>query len=403
MDLALQPVSDAGRALVLLCERHEAEFFARASQHDRDGSFPEENTADLIKSGVIAATVPSEFGGLDVMTLRDQVAGMNRLGRGDGSTAIAVNMHLWRVWIAARAWRAAKATGDTGQTEALAAFLSEVSSGRRIMSSLATEYGHDLLHPMTEAVRDGEGWRLNGRKGFATGSPVATHLGVLLRFRDADEAYHSGTGLVERSNPGVKLVSNWDALGMRGSGSHDVIFENCFLPKGAVTDGGPWGELTPRLMFIAFTNPMGLVAAFLGIAECARAIALQQIMARGRAERATIQHLVAEMEIDLAAARAVLERCAACADALLEAYPVIIPTDDLRAIVADFQCVKHFVTRKAIDIVDHAMTVSGGAGYMSANPLSRLYRDVRAGPFMQPYSPIEAFELIGKIALGLPV
>ena len=69
----------------------------------------------------------------------------------------------------------------------------------------------------------------------------------------------------------------------------------------------------------------------------------------------------------------------------------------------DFQCAKWFVTNRAVAIVDRAITASGGSGYLSRSPLSRMYRDVRAGPIMQLYSPNEQFEYIGKVTLDLPI
>ena len=67
----------------------------------------------------------------------------------------------------------------------------------------------------------------------------------------------------------------------------------------------------------------------------------------------------------------------------------------------DYQCAKWIVNQNALHIVSRAMDVCGGGAFMSGHELSRLYRDVRAGPFMQPFSPTEAREYIGRIALGL--
>jgi L-evernosamine nitrososynthase len=148
---------------------------------------------------------------------------------------------------------------------------------------------------------------------------------------------------------------------------------------------------------------------FLGMAEVARDLTVEAVKSRrkvpsGRtlAEHHAIQHLIAEIEIDLAASRAILGRSAMTAEAFFAQHPAEgIPLRELHELMKDFQCAKWFVNRKAIDIVDRALTASGGAGYLSKHALSRLYRDVRAGPFMQPFSPNEAFEYIGKVTLGL--
>jgi alkylation response protein AidB-like acyl-CoA dehydrogenase len=78
-----------------------------------------------------------------------------------------------------------------------------------------------------------------------------------------------------------------------------------------------------------------------------------------------------------------------------------IPIEQAHELLKDHQSMKWVVNRNAIDIVNKALDVVGGSGYLDKNTISRLYRDVRAGPFMQPYAPSEAREYIGKVVLGI--
>ncbi len=106
--------------------------------------------------------------------------------------------------------------------------------------------------------------------------------------------------------------------------------------------------------------------------------------------------------IDMAAMRAVFGRAALLVDRYFAAHMAAIgPDEQVRAVFAETQSAKTFVHLAAIRIVDRALTMSGGAGYMTKHPLSRLYRDVRAGPFMHPLGINLAYEFNGQVALGL--
>ena len=409
MDFELQPVTEPGRRLVALAEEHAADFATRAEQHDRENSFPFENIEAMRKSGVMAACVPEEFGGFGVESVYDLALGVGRLARGDASTAIATNMHLSASWTITRVWQAAKAANDARGAGPPAGWLAEIGAARMVMCAANSEPGTDLRHPLTEASPADDGWSLNGRKIFGTMSPVADLFFVSVRIPNRDGGFHASLALVPRSAPGMEIKDNWDALGMRGSGSHDVVFTDCRIPKGSLFGRGPWGSWTEMGLEIGVSGNAGLVAASLGMAEAARDLIIDMVKTRRKApsnrtlaERYPIQQTIAEIEIDLAACRAMLERTGRALDTFYSRHTAgSVPLDELHELNKDFQCTKWFIQRKAIEIVDRALTASGGAGYMSKSPLSRMYRDVRAGPFMQPLSPNEAFEYIGKVTLGL--
>jgi alkylation response protein AidB-like acyl-CoA dehydrogenase len=388
MDFALQPHTESGKRLVALAEQHISGFAARADHYDRNNSFPHENIQALQHSGVMAACVPEDCGGLGVTSVHDTALVINRLGRGDGATAIAVNMHIFSSWLMTRAWQAATLAGNAQVAERLAQSLHQIGTGQSVRSVLVSEAGTDLLRPFVEATKTDGGWLLNGRKIFGTLSPAAHILQVACRVREPQGGVRRFVASVPRESAGLDITNNWDALGMRGSGSHDVVLTDCFVPDDALIPTGVWGEWSERFLTNNIVFTTGLVSAFLGIAEAARDLIVTTVQTRRKgdrflAARSAIQQIIAEIEIDLAASRAMLGRTAMAVDGVFSQPPANrLPLDDLHALMKDLQCTKQFVTRKAIEIVDRALTASGGGGYLSQHPLSRLYRDVRAGPFM---------------------
>lgn len=403
----LHPRTDVGRKFVELAEQHALEVAEHAADHDREGSFPVEAIDAMRASGFLRAAVPKEYGGLGVSSFHDLMVGVNRLARGDGSIAIAVSMHFAVSGIVARMARGARERGEAAAAEGLEEFLGALGAGAIAMAN-ATESGTDVRYPMTEATTVDGGWRIDGRKIFGTLSPVADVMVVSCRQRLDDDRFAGGTAIVFRGTPGQTIVENWDALGMRASGSNEILYENCVIPEEMFFVESEWGELDEGLIIIGTAGNMALLGAFVGIAEAARAHVVELVRKRtkqptGRplAERHGIQHAMGELELGLNTCRAHLSWMGMHVDHIVVDRPVTsVSMDELHELMAAFQASKLVVQRTAIEVVDKALQLSGGAGYFSASPLARWYRDVRAGPFMQPLSVNDAHEYIGRVALG---
>lgn len=404
----LTPITEAGRRFVALAEEHAADFATRAAEHDREGSFPFENFEAMKKSGFMAGPVPEEFGGLGLFSVYDMGVGLSRLGRGDGSTAIAANMHLTSVWTIHRLLRTVRAGADGPPPAILEGLLKGIGAGQIVAAVPSTEAGTTIRYPKAEVVEDGGGFVLNGHKIFGTITPVATLFFSTARLADGQGGYESVLCMLGKDTAGVEVKDNWDALGMRASGSGDIVYTDVRLGAGnIVRSGRPLGTLALEMNDPGVANH-GLLAVFTGIAERAASIVIEMAKTRRKspsdtllAERGWMRHLIGEMDVDLTVCRGMLDYEGRALDARVEAYPMRdMPEDAVLDIERIHQGVKYTINRRAIEVVDKAMTASGGAGYMAKHPLSRLYRDVRAGPFMQPYSPPEGIEFIGRVALG---
>jgi len=405
----LTAITDPGRRLVELAEANAALCAETAAIHDREGSFAVESIAALRESGFFAGPVPESHGGLGVDSVHDVMVAISRLARADASTAIAANMHLAGGAVIVRLLQRRRAEDDGSSVAVLERLLTDVGAGRVVLCFPMTEAGTDLSSPFCEATPVDGGYTVTGRKLFGTISPIADLFFPTVRVPNGRGGYLTATAMVTRDTPGLTIEDDWDALGMRASGSNSVTFTTCFVPQDrlfAIRDNyGRSGRWFPGF---ALTGNLPLAATYVGVAEAARAHAVAATTRRkgtsGKrlADRIPIQELMGAIEIDLAVCKATVERMGRLADAFLERYVTTDPpTSEATALMKESQCMKYVVNRKACEIVDRAMTVCGGGAYMNRHPLSQLYRDARAGPFMQPFSPYEALEYIGKVTLGL--
>ncbi len=394
--------TQAGARLVEIAEGLAARFAIRAAEHDREGSLPLASVRTLTATGYLSAPIPEQLGGLGVDRVHDVIVAASRLARGDASIAIAANMHIAGVLVLARRWRMAVAAGNERRAGAFASSLERIARDGVVMAQAISERGQTLTRPQTRATRTETGWRVDGHKMFCTMSPAATVLSTAVTYTDDDGVERYGYAAIPADTPGVTVNDDWDALGMRASGSGTVSFDGVELPAAALRGGFVTGD---AVAYMERNLPAGLLhaASSLGIAEGAHDNVMTALASRnGDREDARTKMLAAENAIDLAAARSILARAASLIDAHGAAHPTDEGSDDeVVALFTETQLAKTFTNEAAVRVVDRALALSGGSGYLNGSPLARAYRDVRAGAFMHPLGANRAYELAGRVALGL--
>jgi alkylation response protein AidB-like acyl-CoA dehydrogenase len=354
-------------------------FAQRAGETTDEDNFVADNFALLKASGLIEAGVPVEFGGggADV----DELAAMLRtLGYYCGSTALAFSMHTHQVAVPAWRWRHQKAT-------AVEPLLKRIATER---IQLVSSGGSDWIAGSGKAEKVDGGYRITARKIFSSGSPSGDVLmtsAVLESENEPPMVLHFG---VPMSSPQVKILDTWRTLGMRGTGSHDVMIDGHFVPEAGVAARRKAGEWHPLFQIIATTAFPLFYSVYLGIAESARDTAIE--LAKRKQPNHHIIELAGRMDTELTAARLAQE-------SMLAAVRLNSPS---AGTVNQVMIGRQLVARHAIASVDLAMELAGGVGFYRSAGLERKFRDIQAARYHPLQSGPQA-QYAGAMALGLPV
>ncbi|CAM3930347.1 putative acyl-CoA dehydrogenase YdbM [Pseudomonas reidholzensis] len=356
---------------------------ANAERYDRSGQFPHDNFTLLHQYGLLGLTVPRALGGggADLATARQVIAAV---GKGDPSTALILVMQYlqhFRLqeqnrWPEQLRLQVARDAVDNGA----------LINAFRVEPELGTPARGGL--PATLARRTAEGWRLSGRKIYSTGSHGLTWYLVWARSDDSDPLV--GGFLVHKDTPGIRIVDDWDHLGMRATCSHEVRFDDVLIPLEHAVSVSPASAPRPELdgeglLWMSVLLP----ALYDGVAQAARDWLVQFLNTRTPsnlgaplASLPRFQDVVGRIDTLLFANRSLLDSAVA---GLVDARHA--------------GQLKHLVSSNAIKAVELAIEAAGNPGLSRHNPLERHYRDVLCSRIHTPQDDVVLGQ-VGRAALA---
>ncbi len=376
-------------------ELGQSKFADRAALSDREAHFPTENYADMHTAGLLGVCVPQQYGGhgADLLTYSLTAA---EIGRYCGATALTWNMH-----VSSTLW-----TGDLADDLLMSAEDRATHHQRRAEHYVRILNGAIYAQPFSEggaaaagkvawsthATPTDGGWRINGKKIFASLSGHADYYGILCtEVAEGQKLSRQNTlyMAVPANADGVKVVGDWDPMGMRGTVSRTLIFEDVFVPHDAL--------LMPRGAYYLAASRwphmfLTLCPAYMELAQAAFDFTVKHL--RGEYPRLppvkrrmypTKQIAVAQMKVMLEQIKSLFYQT--LSEARLD------PNKDqmLRAWVTQYM-----VMENASELAQLAIRTCGGQSILKSLPLERIFRDARCGALMLPRTAEICLDNLGK-------
>lgn len=355
-----------------------AECATQARLRDDDDSFVSDSYALAREAGLIDAGVPQELGGggASILTLCNC---LRELAHGCSSTALALSMHTHQVAFPAWRWHNQPATRD--KTEPLLRRLAE----EKLV--LLSSGGGDWIGGSGRAEPVKGGYSVTARKMFVSGAPAGDILMTSAKTpEDGGTIIHFPCPM---NAPEVTILDTWHTLGMRGTGSHDVMIEGLFVPKDRVAARRPQGVWHPIFFMLGNIAFPLIYAVYVGVAERARDIAVE--IASKRPASALLRDRAGRMDTALMAAR------------IAHAHMIDLceRNDPSAETVGEMMTGRRLVEENAIRSVELALELAGGPGFYRKAELERLFRDIQAARYHPLQKEIQS-EFVGALALGHP-
>ncbi len=357
MDFRFDPELELLRSNIRDFIRHEVEPYAmRIEEEDRIPDDLFQKTKDM---GLFSLSIPEAYGGLGVGMV-GKCALYEEIGQTHNgyTTLIGAHTGIGTVGIV-----------EMGNDSQKRKYLPDLATGDRIGAFALTEpqAGSNATNLKTTAVRKGDTYILNGTKHYITNAPIANVFTVMAVTDPEKGAKGITSFIVERDFPGFKVGAIEKKMGLHGSQSAELIFEDCEVPAQNVL--GDLGQGYVNALKILANGRAGLAARNLGSCQKLLDLSMAYVQEReqfGQAiiEHQAVAHMVAEMALDIEALRSFT-------------YRVAWMVDDGQKVIKEAAMLKLFGSEVYNRVADRAVQVHGGLGYIADYPIERYYRDAR--------------------------